>query len=592
MSSAPLETKASETPSGTGAIVLPFAIWALFALTALAALGFITVAYLNDLDRRSQQHLSTTAFKLEQERIGTLASEYSWWDEAIVHLFPEPDRVWIEENIGLHAQSNLDVDMTVVVTPDDEVLFAFREKAFFDIDPAFVRNPDIRTLIQQARRSAMDPVEAANGFALFEGKPYIFGVSPFSPETPAKGAPPDLERPVLIFGREIDAEFLRDQSEDFGFLGLRLTHPSEPSQKLLVSPSGTPVAGLTWEARASGTERTVRLMVPAIAVLIVLGGLGWYFLRRAQGMSRALAHAAEIASLRNEQLRQSESAAVRSQALAERASQEKDQALVELRQHNEELLRARHDAMEASQAKTLFLASMSHELRTPLNAIIGFSEILRDQRFGPLGSDRYVDYADNIRTSGTHLLALINDVLDISKIEAGKMTIEPEQTELKDLLTSTMRLFHEQAHVGKVTMTFDIDPPAITMHADPRALRQILVNLLSNALKFTRPGDEIRVSARHHPGGTGNADDDRVRIVVSDTGIGIPEEFQKSVFLPFNRGPDSSGKDGGTGLGLSLVKSLAELHGGSVFLHSTEGAGTTVTIDLPAAAPGTGARAG
>ena len=177
----------------------------------------------------------------------------------------------------------------------------------------------------------------------------------------------------------------------------------EQANLTLSSPTGAAVAGLAWEAGAPGAELTTRLIIPAVAVLTVLGVLAGFFLRRAQDMSKALAAAAKITSLRNEQLRQSESAAVRSQALAEQASTEKDQALIELQTRNDELLAARHEAMQASQAKTMFLASMSHELRTPLNAIIGFSEILKDQRFGPLGSDRYVDYADNIRTSGTHM---------------------------------------------------------------------------------------------------------------------------------------------------------------------------------------------
>ncbi len=140
-------------------------------------------------------------------------------------------------------------------------------------------------------------------------------------------------------------------------------------------------------------------------------------------------------------------------------------------------------------------------------------------------------------------------------------------------------------------MSHEIEPPDIAMHADPRALRQILVNLLSNALKFTRSGDEVTVTAKHHGAAAGEAGGDRVRIVVADSGIGIPEEFQKSVFLPFNRGPESADKEGGTGLGLSLVKSLTELHGGTVTLQSIEGAGTTVTIDLPATPPNIGASA-
>lgn len=448
MSSGSAETQIPENPKGIGTIVMLFAIWILVAILASASLGYVTVTHLNDLDQRSQRHLAATALQLEQERIATLASEYAWWDEAIERLFPAADPSWIEANIGGHVQSNRAVDLTVVVSRSGAIHVGYRDGKFADINPDFLRDPDIQTLILEARRSPMEPVRAARGFALFDGKPYVFGVSAFSPEKPPEGTPPDLERAVLIYGREIDGDFLRIQAKNFALQDLRPTTASEPNLQPILSPNGTPIAGLIWEVHASGSDLIRRLIVPAIVVLLVLGGLGWYFMYSVRDMSRALAHAAEITSLRNEQLRQSESAAVRSQTLAEQASQEKDQALVELRQRNEELLRTRHEAMQASQAKTMFLASMSHELRTPLNAIIGFSEILRDQRFGALGSDRYVDYADTIRTSGTHLLALINDVLDISKIEAGKMTIEPEQITLKDLIAGTLRLFQEQAHVG------------------------------------------------------------------------------------------------------------------------------------------------
>jgi len=572
----------AETPNvKLGTVVLPFVTWAVIAVIALSALAYVVITHLNDLDRATQRHLATTALKLERDRIETLASEYSWWGVAIEELFPTPNKAWIEENIGLHAHANLDIDLTLVVDREDRIHVAYRDKEFIELDPGLVQRADIRNLIDKARASPMDPFETTSGFAEIMGRVYILGVSAFSPEIPPEGAPPDLARPVLIYGRWIGEGFLETQAENFGFENLRLVSTPEQANLTLSSPTGAAVAGLAWEAGAPGAELTTRLIIPAVAVLTVLGVLAGFFLRRAQDMSKALAAAAKITSLRNEQLRQSESAAVRSQALAEQASTEKDQALVELQTRNDELLAARHEAMQASQAKTMFLASMSHELRTPLNAIIGFSEILKDQRFGPLGSDRYVDYADNIRTSGTHLLSLINDVLDISKIEAGKMTIEPEPVSVNDLVTGTLKLFREQAHAGGVSISSDLDARDLSIFADPRAIRQILVNLLANALKFTRPGDGISVTTRFDQVDGENTASDRVAIVVSDTGVGISSEFQEVIFQPFNRGPGLSDRDGGTGLGLALVKALAELHNGRVTLKSEEGAGTAVTIELP-----------
>lgn len=564
-----------------GAVVLPFVTWAVIAVMALTALGYVAVTHLNDLDRASQRHLATTALKLERDRLEVLTSEYSWWDEAIENLFPIVNRDWVDENIGLHAHTNLDINLSVVVGPDDEVQLGVKDRRYVDFDRVLVQHPDIQTLIDKARASPMDPIAPASGFAIVQGRLYVLGASPFSPEIPPEGAKPDPTRAVLIYGRLVDEDFLEIQAENFGFSDLRVTLPTEPNRLKIISPTGAALAGLTWKAGAPGSDLTNRLFIPAIGVLVVLVGLAGFFLRRAQDMSRALASAADISSLRNEQLRQSESEAVRSQALAEQASAEKDAALVELRERNDDLLKARHEAMQASQAKTMFLASMSHELRTPLNAIIGFSEILRDQRFGPLGSDRYVDYADNIRASGTHLLSLINDVLDISKIEAGKMSIAPEPVSVNDLVTGTLRLFLEQGHAGQIKLSSDLDPADITIHADPRALRQILVNLLANSLKATGSGGEILVTTRFDPKDEAAAPEDRMRIVVSDTGSGISKEFQEAIFMPFNRGAETSDRDGGTGLGLALVKALTELHHGRVVLRSEIGTGTAVTIDLP-----------
>lgn len=582
------ETKTRVPATGMGAIIVPFLVWALVAFAALAGLGYVAVTHLNDLDRASQGHLARTALMLERNRIGTIASEYSWWDEASAHLFPTPEPTWIKDNIGLHVQKNLHIDLTIVVDREDRIHAAYHDKQPTTIEPAFIRRPDIQALIGKARRSPMDPIVAASGFTLFGGQVYVVGVSPFSPEVPPKGAPPDLGRAVLIFGRRMDMKFLDSQAASFGFSGLRLVPPTDANHQLISSPTEVPLAGLTWKIRASGIDLTTRLILPAVAVLAMFGLLTWYFLRRAQAMGQALVDASEFTARQNEQLRLSEADAVRSQGLAEQASEEKDQALVALRQRNEDLLVARQEALQASQAKTMFLASMSHELRTPLNAIIGFSDILKEQRFGPLGKVRYVDYAENIRTSGTHLLALINDVLDISKIEAGKMTLEPTLISIDDLCVGTLRLFREQAHTGRIALSSTLDPPDISVRADPRALRQILVNLLSNALKFTRPGDEITVGVTREAADLGKGVADHVKIAVSDTGIGIPEEFQESVFLPFHRGAEFSDKASGTGLGLALVKSLTEMHDGRVELSSVVDIGTTVTIYLPVAAPESG----
>jgi signal transduction histidine kinase len=238
-----------------------------------------------------------------------------------------------------------------------------------------------------------------------------------------------------------------------------------------------------------------------------------------------------------------------------------------------ELLRAKETAESANRAKSAFLANMSHELRTPLNAIIGFSEIIKSQTFGPR-SERYPDYAGHIFYSGKHLLALISDILNLSKMEAGKLALHEEEVELADMVASCITLVETQARQAKIQISASLDDEVRSVRADDRRLRQILINLLSNAVKFTPEGGQVRVSTTQENGG--------LAIAVSDTGIGMaPEDIPKAM-TPFGQ-VDSKirRKQEGTGLGLPLAKQLVELHGGTFRIDSKIDGGTTVTFVLP-----------
>jgi cell cycle sensor histidine kinase DivJ len=245
------------------------------------------------------------------------------------------------------------------------------------------------------------------------------------------------------------------------------------------------------------------------------------------------------------------------------------------KQQEHALVEARDEALAASRAKSRFLANMSHELRTPLNAVIGFSEVTMREMFGPVGP-RYQEYARLIHESGTHLLDLINSVLDMSKIEAGKFELSEELFELEDVAHSAVRFLKIPAERAGVALRLDIAPEARLVFADRRAIKQILVNLLSNGVKFTPPGGEVRVSAR---GGRG------IEIQVRDTGTGISKADLERLGRPFEQVENSEVRaKEGTGLGLALVKSLAQMHGGEAVLESALGEGTTVTVRLPYAA--------
>lgn len=236
---------------------------------------------------------------------------------------------------------------------------------------------------------------------------------------------------------------------------------------------------------------------------------------------------------------------------------------------------AQHEAEIANKRKSQFLANMSHELRTPLNAIIGFSQMLESGFAGELNK-KQVKYAQNIQMSGRHLLKMVNELLDVSKIEAGQLTLSCEWVPFDSLIERLTTMVADSAAQKEIKVTFQVEPGMTGLNSDPARLQQIFLNLLSNAIKFNRPGGEVWVRIHKTPDGNCAVFD------VEDTGIGIPAELLNNLFTPFYQVDDTySRKEQGTGLGLSVVKQLVELHDGSVSVKSTPGKGSTFTISLP-----------
>ena len=251
--------------------------------------------------------------------------------------------------------------------------------------------------------------------------------------------------------------------------------------------------------------------------------------------------------------------------------------VTELRKREVGLRVAKEMAEMASRAKTEFLANMSHELRTPLNAIIGFAEVMHMELLGSIGNQQYRGYIGDIHDSARHLLGLINDILDVAKIEAGRVELSESTTQMKAIFDAVARLIRERSVRAEVRLEMAVAPDLPPLVADERKLKQILINLLSNAVKFTPAGGAIRMAAKTDPASG------ELVITVADTGIGIAPADIARVMEPFGQVDNPiNRKYRGTGLGLPLTKGLVELHGGSFQLESTPGVGTTVTIRLPA----------
>lgn len=251
-------------------------------------------------------------------------------------------------------------------------------------------------------------------------------------------------------------------------------------------------------------------------------------------------------------------------------------AHVEMRSMTTDLEQARRQAVEASRTKSNFLATMSHELRTPLNAILGFTDIMRQGLFGPVGNPRYDDYLDGIHKSGQHLLSLINDVLDMSRIEAGRLELSESEINVAEAVDQAVSLVEVTAEGKGIELARNLPALLPRLQADDRLLRQMLLNLLSNAIKFTPEGGKVEIAAAV-------LTDGGLAIRVRDTGMGMSDNQLRRVFEPFSQGGDSlrARETGGSGLGLPITRRLIELHDGQIHLASRKSAGTTATLIFP-----------
>lgn len=487
----------------------------------------------------SSRHLARTALAVQFSSIEKLLTDYTFWDDAYLKLVKTTDLDWFDENFadGAYLRDTFGITSSFLINSDDRAIRHMHESEIVGkvgaLNIAAHVEGGFMTLLGDARRLVDGEFEAVSGFVTMSGKVYFAAARVIHPQTKdllQKAPVTPSNAYVAVFLRPLDADLLETLAPEFGLKNLAFTGDAglpEGTTLSIVSVDGKQFGSLKWVIDLPSRQILFFVLPALLSAALCIGLLGFHFLNR-------------------------------------------------LRRGQEKLHRAMLRAQSADHAKTEFLANMSHELRTPLNAIIGFSEMMRNKAYGPLGHDRYAEYSVNIHDSGKHLLDIINDVLDLSKVEAGKYILDETEIDLRKTTDSVCRLVEPRLIAKSIVLDVNVASDIPAVYADERAIKQILLNLLSNAAKFTRSNGHVTLAWNRDPAGT-------IQLTVRDDGIGIPAEYLAAVMEPFGQAAGSQiAKESGTGLGLPLTASLVGLHGGEVRIESEVGKGTTVVVEFPA----------
>ena len=485
---------------------------------------------------------ASAVFQQQKNYIGLTAQDYAWWDDAVNYIVLSRDQAWLETNIGDGVFVGTDADTSFVID-ENNVMWSFQSTILEPnaIDP-FI--PDLLILADQARQAPANVAEPVTGVLLIGGKLFNVGVSAITPQGIATS--PTLSnqtRSIIGFMYHFTAEQLKETGSLAGIpnFGFSIDDPMTDSKLAIQSPSGAPAGYLNWTEVKPGTQFVKLMIMPALIMAALIGCVVVVIVKRCFALAEDL------------------------------ATHEED-----LETQVNSLEASRTKAQAADRAKSEFLATMSHELRTPLNAIIGFSQIISEQRLGPDQQDKYVEYARDINDSGQHLLSIINNVLDLSKIEAGKFDLYFEDVHVEELIKSSARFVENKSRNEEKSIIIEISDQNTQINVDTGAIRQVLINLLSNAVKFSPENTIIRVKSFVC------SKRDGIVLEVADEGIGISEDQIDHVLAPFSQADASHTRSHqGTGLGLPIAKRLSELHGGTLEITSALEKGTTVRIILP-----------
>ena len=524
--------------STVGRLFLPVVLIVLLGAGVTITVLIIAAARLDDSARIHQTRVIESLLASEAKNLRRVARDNSWSNLLIAKVIDDLDIGWATGHIGTYLLKEYELTGSYVLDTKNRTRYAAYNRGWRKKTDAFDRfGPGLNDLIENARAGRMDQPVPVTAFLMEAGEPQMVTVSPITPKRPTREQQVRAPRPVLVLSRTFDPFILTDWSKSYRLKNLRLLvqAPEKPGAYVTLSkPDGSPLAVLAWDPATPGSDLATGLVGILIFAVLTLVLLTAFFFYRADAVADVL------------------------------------------RRNVDELVDAKTRAELANRSKTLFLANVSHELRTPLNAVLAFSEIMKTQAFGPVGSPKYLEYATDIHDSGTHLLALIDDLLDLSRIEANRADLREVELDMDHIVEWVTNLTKPQATSKGITLTVDPDGGLPHIVADERAVKQILLNLLTNAVKFTETGGHVMLMAETVKSG-------EFAFTVLDTGIGIPPEILSEVLLPFQQGSQSYVRNReGAGLGLALVQALCKLHDARLIIDSTPGVGTKVTVTFPA----------
>ena len=547
----------SSLPNSRAAVRTIVALAAvMLAIVMVGATGLMVYAAtsVDDVQRTEEQNLVSRQITQNVEQLVPDVTSIAVWEQAYVRMTPDMDLAWVDVEIGRYLHENMNHHMSVILDGDGKVVYAWREDGRIPLKDAasFVAatkglSDKIRSEVRLTHRLGQklqggpSNAKTASGLFLLDGRYYMAGASTIIPELPSMPMK-DSAPYIAVSARLMDQTFLDHLSEDTLVTGLSIhplgdatAHATGLARSPIIDAGGYRVGDLVWTPKQPGIRVLVKAIPVFLLALAIFAAAGLALFAYIRGLLREMTAS--------------------------------DQALDRTM---EELVRARDQANSASEAKSQFLANMSHEIRTPLNGILGMAQVMALDRLSDAQRDRLVV----VRDSGEALLTVLNDILDISKIEAGKLEIDDHEFDLVEAVSTTCSGFANLATQKDVDFRVNFDPAADgRWFGDSTRLRQILSNLVSNAVKFTAQGEvQVQVSR------AGNG----LRFVVSDTGIGIPAEHLGELFEKFSQVDASTTRRfGGTGLGLAICRELVGLMGGVLTVTSEAGVGSRFAFDLP-----------